>query len=150
MHLSGMYVNKSILFFPYGSTVLGEPRPSHVGWRFDTVVFDIWQDSLDERSARRKASTYTRQQNTERRGQTSMPRAVFEPTIPVSKRSVRRPRPRGNWDRRETALLFQARRKWNQIVDKIWTEYFKALLRRVERKEQRKEDWKRQIDGDGW
>jgi hypothetical protein len=33
----------------------------------------IWQDSLDEWSARRKASTYTGQHNTERRGQTSMP-----------------------------------------------------------------------------
>jgi hypothetical protein len=31
------------------------------------IYFDIWQDSLDEWSARRKASTYTGQHNTERR-----------------------------------------------------------------------------------
>jgi hypothetical protein len=39
------------------------------------------EDFLDEWSARRKASTYTGQHNTERRGQTSMPWAGFEPTI---------------------------------------------------------------------
>jgi hypothetical protein len=32
------------------------------------IYFDIWQDSLDEWSARRKASTYTGQHNTERQG----------------------------------------------------------------------------------
>jgi hypothetical protein len=31
-------------------------------------MLDIWQDSLDESSARRKASTYTGQHNTERQG----------------------------------------------------------------------------------
>jgi hypothetical protein len=35
---------------------------------------------------RRKASTSTGQHNTKTRGQTSMPWAEFEPTIPVSKR----------------------------------------------------------------
>jgi len=38
-------------------------------------------------SARRKASTYAGQHNTEKRGRTSMPRAGFEPVIPVFKRS---------------------------------------------------------------
>jgi hypothetical protein len=33
-----------------------------------------------------KASTYTRQHKTETQRQTSMPRAGFEPTIPVTKR----------------------------------------------------------------
>jgi hypothetical protein len=37
-------------------------------------------------SARRKASTYTGQHNTEKRGHTAMPRAGFEPTIPVFER----------------------------------------------------------------
>jgi hypothetical protein len=37
------------------------------------IYFDIWYDSSDEWSARRKASTYTGQHNIERRGQTSMP-----------------------------------------------------------------------------
>jgi hypothetical protein len=38
---------------------------------------------LDRGSARRKASTYTGQHNTEKRGHTSMPLVGFEPTIPV-------------------------------------------------------------------
>jgi len=42
---------------------------------------------LDGESARRKASTYTGQHNTEKCGHTSMPRAGFEPTIPVFERS---------------------------------------------------------------
>jgi hypothetical protein len=50
---------------------------------------DIWWDSLDEWSARRKASTYTWQHNTETRGQTSMSWETFEPTIPATNR----PRP---------------------------------------------------------
>jgi len=33
--------------------------------------------------ARPKATTYTGQHNTEKRGHTSMPRAGFEPMIPV-------------------------------------------------------------------
>jgi hypothetical protein len=49
-------------------------------------VLDIWQDSLDGGSARRKASTYTGQHNTEKRGHTSMPRVGFEPKIPVFER----------------------------------------------------------------
>jgi hypothetical protein len=44
---------------------------------------DIWQDSLDGGSARRKASTYTGQHNTEKGGHTSMPREGFETAIPV-------------------------------------------------------------------
>jgi hypothetical protein len=47
---------------------------------------DIWYDSLDGGSARRKASTYTGQHNKEKRGHTSMPRAGFEPTIPMFER----------------------------------------------------------------
>jgi hypothetical protein len=35
--------------------------------------FRHWQDSLDGLSARRKASAYTGQYNTERRGKTAMP-----------------------------------------------------------------------------
>jgi len=42
---------------------------------------------LDRGSIRRKASTYTGQRNTEKHGYTSMPRAGFEPIIPVLKRS---------------------------------------------------------------
>jgi len=42
---------------------------------------------LDGGSARRKATTYTGQHNTEKRGHTSMPRAGFEPTITVFERS---------------------------------------------------------------
>jgi len=41
---------------------------------------------LDGGSARRKASTYTGQHNTEKRGHTSMARVEFEPTIPVFER----------------------------------------------------------------
>jgi hypothetical protein len=48
---------------------------------------DSWLDSLDGGSARRKASTYTGQHNTEKYGNTSMPRAGFETTIPVFERS---------------------------------------------------------------
>jgi hypothetical protein len=40
-------------------------------------------DSLDGGSAYRKASTYTGQHDTEKRGHTSMPRAGFEHAIPV-------------------------------------------------------------------
>jgi hypothetical protein len=50
------------------------------------LFLDIWQDSLDERSARRKAPTCTGQHNTEKREHTSMPRAEFEPTVPVFER----------------------------------------------------------------
>jgi len=42
---------------------------------------------LDGALARRKASTYTGQHNTEEYGHTSMPRAGFELTIPVFERS---------------------------------------------------------------
>jgi len=42
---------------------------------------------LDGGSARRKATTYTGQHNTEKRGHTSMPRAGFEPMIPIFERS---------------------------------------------------------------
>jgi len=38
---------------------------------------------LDGGSARRKATAYTGQHNTEKRGHTSMPRVGFEHTIPV-------------------------------------------------------------------
>jgi len=38
---------------------------------------------LDWGSTRRKAITYTGQHNTEKFGHTSMPRAGFEPTIPM-------------------------------------------------------------------
>jgi len=41
---------------------------------------------LDGRSARREVTTYTRQHNTQKRGHTSIPRARFEPTIPVFER----------------------------------------------------------------
>jgi len=37
-------------------------------------------------SVQRKVSTYTGQHNTERRRQTSMPRAGFEPAIPILER----------------------------------------------------------------
>jgi hypothetical protein len=47
------------------------------------LLLDIRYDSLDGRSARRNTTTYTRQHKTEKRGHTSMPRARFEPTIPV-------------------------------------------------------------------
>jgi hypothetical protein len=39
-------------------------------------IFGHWEDSLDEGSARRKATTYT-----EKRGHTSMPRARFKPVF---------------------------------------------------------------------
>jgi len=42
---------------------------------------------LDGGSARRKDSTYTEQHNTGKLGHASIPRAGFEPTIPVFKRS---------------------------------------------------------------
>jgi len=42
---------------------------------------------LDGGSARRKASTYTGQHNTGKRGHTSILRAGFEPPIPVFGRS---------------------------------------------------------------
>jgi hypothetical protein len=48
----------------------------------------VWKNSLEGGTAHRKASTYTRQRNTQNRGHTSMPRAVFEPTIPVFDRSA--------------------------------------------------------------
>jgi hypothetical protein len=38
-------------------------------------------------SVQRKASTYIGKHNTEKRGHTSMPRAGFEPVIPVFERS---------------------------------------------------------------
>jgi hypothetical protein len=47
------------------------------------LFLDVWQDSLDGRSVRLKATTYTGQNNTEKRGHTSMPRAGFEPMILV-------------------------------------------------------------------
>jgi hypothetical protein len=43
-------------------------------------------NSLDGGSAHRKATTYTGQHNTEKRGHTFMPRARFESTIPVFER----------------------------------------------------------------
>jgi hypothetical protein len=59
---------------------------------------DIWQDSLDERSARHKACTYTEQHNLERRGQTSMPWAGLEHAFPVCEQSLPAPHTRGHCD----------------------------------------------------
>jgi hypothetical protein len=50
------------------------------------LFLDIWLDSLDGGSARREATPYTGQHNTEIRGHTSMPLAGFEPTIPLFER----------------------------------------------------------------
>jgi hypothetical protein len=47
------------------------------------LFLEIWYDSFDGGSARRNATSYTGQHNTEKRGQTFMPVAGFEPTIPV-------------------------------------------------------------------
>jgi hypothetical protein len=47
---------------------------------------DSWEDSLDEWSARRKASAYTGQHKTERRGQTHIPWTGFETATQVFKR----------------------------------------------------------------
>jgi hypothetical protein len=44
-------------------------------------------NSLDGRSARRRASAYTGQHNTEKRRRTFMPQAGLEPAIPVFERS---------------------------------------------------------------
>jgi hypothetical protein len=60
------------------------------------IYFDRWQDSLDEWSARRKASTCTGQHNTERRGQTSMPWAGFKRAIQCTSDQGRRLRQRGH------------------------------------------------------
>jgi hypothetical protein len=60
---------------------------SHIGGFLSYL--DRREDSLDEWSARRKASTFTWQHHTERHGQTSMPWAGFDPTIPATNR----PRP---------------------------------------------------------
>lgn len=51
----------------------------------ETVCSNILQDFHEERRARRKASTYKGQHNTETRGQTLMYWAVFEPTVPTPK-----------------------------------------------------------------
>jgi hypothetical protein len=50
------------------------------------LFLDIWQDSLDGGSAHRKVTTYTGEHNSEKHGHISMPRAGFEPTIPVFER----------------------------------------------------------------
>jgi hypothetical protein len=42
---------------------------------------------MDGGSVRRKTTTYTGQNNTEKRGHISTPRTVFEPTIQVFERS---------------------------------------------------------------
>jgi hypothetical protein len=64
--------------------------------RFSTL-FDSWQDSLDEGSACRKASTYTGQHKTERRGETSLSRMGFKPTIQCSSGQDPRLRYRGQY-----------------------------------------------------
>jgi hypothetical protein len=51
------------------------------------LFLDFWYDPLDGGTAHRKATTYTGEHKTEKREYTSMPRARFEPTIPVLERS---------------------------------------------------------------
>jgi hypothetical protein len=68
---------------------IGHSRPVPVQnfWKL-RIYMDIWWDSLDGGSARREASTYTVQHNTEKRGHTFIPRAGFEPAIPVFERWI--------------------------------------------------------------
>jgi hypothetical protein len=74
-------------FFPWLNSPWRTLAASHIGGFLSYL--DRRQDSLDEWSARRKASAYAGQHNTERREQTSMPWAGFELTIPATNR----PRP---------------------------------------------------------
>jgi hypothetical protein len=53
-------------FFPVALQSFWTLAASHIGGFLSYL--DMWWDSLDEWSARRKASTYTGQHNTERQG----------------------------------------------------------------------------------
>jgi hypothetical protein len=67
-----------------GSTVHVKPWPPHTGGfviLLRHLIGLLW--TIDQPVA--KASTYTGQHNTETQRQTSMPRAGFEPSIPVTK-----------------------------------------------------------------
>jgi hypothetical protein len=68
---------------------------------------------LDGGSAHLKASTYTGQHNTEKRGHISMPRARFETTIQVFERSktVRGSDRVGHWDRLKYVKATQKRHR---------------------------------------
>jgi hypothetical protein len=68
-------------FFLYGASAHIGPRPLYEVRN----LIDNW--SLDEWSARRKAATYTGQHKHNKRRQTSMPLAGFQPTTPVFKRA---------------------------------------------------------------
>jgi hypothetical protein len=54
-------------------------------WKYEFYRQSV--DSLEGWSARRKAASYTGQHKHKKRGQTSMPRVEFEPTIPVLERA---------------------------------------------------------------
>jgi hypothetical protein len=77
------------LFFPRGSAFLGDLRPPLTREVSKPNFSEFGVTSWTRRgggAARRKASAYTEQHNTEIRVQTSMPREEFEPKIPVSRR----------------------------------------------------------------
>jgi hypothetical protein len=75
---SCLFVKQTSIIITSDST---GPRPPHTLGRL------IW--TCDQPVA--KASTYTRQKNTETQRQTTKPRGEFEPTIPVNKRPRRTP-----------------------------------------------------------
>jgi hypothetical protein len=92
-----------LIFSPWLYSPWRTLAASHIGGFLSYL--DIWYDSLNEWSARRKASTYTGQHNTERRGQTSVPWAGFEPTIPATNRP--RPTPQTSRPEVPSIILFR-------------------------------------------
>jgi hypothetical protein len=107
-------VHRISIFFPWLYSPWRTLAALHIGGFLSSL--DIWQDSLDEWSARCKTSTYTGQQNTERSGQTSMPWAGFEPTIPATNRP--RPTPQTARPLDESVSDCKSSQSWNLLI--LW------------------------------
>jgi hypothetical protein len=81
-------------------------------FQFLNLVHSRW-DSLKRGSARRKASTYSQNKQTQnKRTQTSMPWGGFEPTIPAFERANTVLRPSGHCD--WPPILIGALHNWNR------------------------------------
>jgi len=107
--ISKIIYRRKFLFFQNATTPSWPRPPLYRGFTITlNDIYTLGRTLLDEWSARRR-DIYLTTHNTHNR-QTSIPQAVFEPTIPASKRT-------------QTHVLERAHRDWNTSCGKLLTQY---------------------------